>query len=219
MKKKMTRLMSPDVSIGLDIWKVGLKDLKFLMIVWRVQRYWIAWVQVKLSWTHPGESLMRGGPVFLAFFILFGAASYAVPVPLFPGNMVPSLFNSIPVVYSPLIGAVANGIFYGCVVWLVFLLISRRFEEPEVTNTKSKGSPSNKRQHMSHWENGKKLNPSLPAFWKIILRLAFTNVIGRHKIFYANNHISARACWNKQGLSWNSASMNRIGGGTRARSK
>jgi len=78
---------------------------------------------------------MRGGAVFLAFFVLFSVASYAVPVPLFPGNLVPALvFIPMPTLYVPLVSAVVNGVVYGLVVWLVFVLVSRRFEEPKVTD-------------------------------------------------------------------------------------
>ena len=76
---------------------------------------------------------MRGGAVFIAFFILFTAASYAVPVPLFPGNMILLLgFVSIPSFYVPFVSAFVNGLIYGFVVWLVFVLVSRRLEEPKV---------------------------------------------------------------------------------------
>jgi ABC-type sulfate transport system permease subunit len=76
---------------------------------------------------------MHGGPVFLAFFVLFAAASYAVPVPLFPGSYVPLLgIVDIPSTYAPLVSAVVNGLVYGTVVWLVFILASRRLEEPKV---------------------------------------------------------------------------------------
>ena len=76
---------------------------------------------------------MRGGPVFLAFFVLFAAASYAVPVPLFPGSFVPFIgIVAIPSAYAPFVSAIVNGIVYGAVVWLVFFLASRRLEEPKV---------------------------------------------------------------------------------------
>ena len=70
--------------------------------------------------------------VFLVFFTL---ATLAVPIPLFPGNMVHSVFSSlgIPVsLYTSLLEAVANGILYGFIIWIVFVLVSRRLEEPEV---------------------------------------------------------------------------------------
>lgn len=83
---------------------------------------------------------MRGGPIFLAFFVVFTVASYAVPVPLFPGNLIPSLgFVTLPTAYTPLLSAVVNGVIYGFVVWLVFVLVSRRFEEPKVTDIRRKG--------------------------------------------------------------------------------
>jgi hypothetical protein len=82
---------------------------------------------------------MRGGAIFLAFFALFTIASYAVPVPLFPGNLVPALgFVTVPTVYAPFVSAVVNGVVYGFVVWLVFVLVSRKFEEPKVTAIRGK---------------------------------------------------------------------------------
>jgi len=83
---------------------------------------------------------MRGGAIFLAFSMLFAVASYAVPVPLFPGSLVPALgVVNVPAGYAPLISAVVNGLVYGLVVWLVFVLVSRRFEEPRVNDIKQKG--------------------------------------------------------------------------------
>jgi hypothetical protein len=89
---------------------------------------------------------MRGGMVFLIFFVLFSVASYAIPEPLFPGNMVLSLFTSVPSIYAPLISSVVNGIVYGSIVWLVFILVIRKFEEPQVTRAKDKKSRNLKRR-------------------------------------------------------------------------
>jgi len=88
---------------------------------------------------------MRGGTVFLIFFVLFSVASYAIPVPLFPGNIFLSWFTSVPAMYTPLINAVINGMVYGCIIWLVFILVIRKFEEPKVTDTKNKKSRNLKR--------------------------------------------------------------------------
>jgi len=83
---------------------------------------------------------MQGGAIFLAFFVLFTVASCAVPVPLFPGNLVSVLgFITVPVGYAPFVSAVVNGLVYGFVVWLVFVLVSRRFEESKVTDLRRKG--------------------------------------------------------------------------------
>jgi hypothetical protein len=90
---------------------------------------------------------MRGGPIFLVFFGLFAVASYAVPVPLFPGSFVPLLgIVSIPGAYTPVVSAVVNGLVYGLIVWLVFILVSRRFEEPKVYDIKKKEKTQRRKQ-------------------------------------------------------------------------
>jgi len=81
---------------------------------------------------------MRGGAVFLAFFILFTLASMAVPVPLFPGSVIHALFGLPIDSYAPLISAITNGITYGLVVWLVFFLATRRLDESGVSDYKGK---------------------------------------------------------------------------------
>jgi len=90
---------------------------------------------------------MRGGAVFLAFFVVFTVASYAVPVPLFPGSIVPTWgIVNVPAAYVPLVSAVVNGLVYGLVVWLVFVLVSRRFDEPKVTEIKKRVHQRNKKR-------------------------------------------------------------------------
>jgi hypothetical protein len=81
---------------------------------------------------------MRGGAVFLAFFILFTLASMAVPVPLFPGSVIHALFGLALDSYAPLISAITNGITYGVVVWLVFFLATRKLDESGVSDYKSR---------------------------------------------------------------------------------
>jgi len=66
---------------------------------------------------------MRAGAIFLAFFLLFTCASVAVPVPMFPGNMVQAWFA------FPYVSAVVNGLAYGFVTWIVFLFVNRRIEK------------------------------------------------------------------------------------------
>jgi len=90
---------------------------------------------------------VNGGAIFLVFFVLFTVASYAVPVPLFPGNLIAALgVIDVPTAYSPLVSAVVNGVVYGFVVWLVFVLVSRRFEEPKVTYVKKRNQRSARRK-------------------------------------------------------------------------
>lgn len=79
---------------------------------------------------------MRGKAIFAAFFLLFTFASLAVPVPLFPGSMISGSLNIIETAYASLINAITNGVVYGLVVWLVFVLAMRKLEEPQVTASK-----------------------------------------------------------------------------------
>lgn len=92
---------------------------------------------------------MRGGGVFLAFFLFFTLASLAVPVPLFPGNMINTFFTLPSEAYALLVEALANGLTYGLFVWLVFVLATRKLDESGVADHKgSKGRTqrSNKRR-------------------------------------------------------------------------
>lgn len=96
---------------------------------------------------------MRGGAVFLSFFIVFTLASIAVPVPLFPGNMFPGWFGLYSDTYASLFSAVVNGITYGLIVWLVFILATRRLDESGVAGYEKKKSRShrnNKRRTTKH---------------------------------------------------------------------
>ena len=95
---------------------------------------------------------MRGGAVFLAFFLLFTLATLAVPVPLFPGSIIHAVFG-LPEVDPPFISAIANGITYGAFVWLVFFLATRKLDESTVSDYKGKKSSNqrtNKKRSVKH---------------------------------------------------------------------
>jgi hypothetical protein len=81
---------------------------------------------------------LRGGAIFLGFFVLFSAASFAVPVPLFPGNVIPFWFTLPSSDYAPLISATVNGVTYALVVWVVFVLATRKLDESGVSDYESK---------------------------------------------------------------------------------
>jgi hypothetical protein len=72
---------------------------------------------------------MRGLVILIAFFLLFTSASLLIPSPMFPGNFFCTLIGENVNEYSEYLSAVFNGVFYGVILWLVFVLISRRFEE------------------------------------------------------------------------------------------
>lgn len=96
---------------------------------------------------------MRGGAVFLSFFILFTLASLAVPVPLFPGNLFPAWFGVSSAYYGSLFSAVVNGVTYGFLVWLVFVVATRGLDESGVASydgKKSRSRDGNKRRAVKH---------------------------------------------------------------------
>jgi len=66
---------------------------------------------------------VRAAAIFVVFFFLFTLATLAVPVSMFPGNIVEKWVD------VPYIDAVANGVTYGFVTWVVFFFISRKIEK------------------------------------------------------------------------------------------
>ncbi len=79
---------------------------------------------------------MRAAAIFVAFFLLFTCASIAVPVPLFPGNMIPTWFGIPLSHYTPYLEAVANGLLYGFITWTIFFVINRRMDKASFTDSK-----------------------------------------------------------------------------------
>ena len=69
------------------------------------------------------------GIIVLAFFSLFAAASLLIPVPLFPGSWFVALIGQGVQDYVGVLSAVFNGLFYGIILWLMFIGISRKLEE------------------------------------------------------------------------------------------
>jgi predicted acyltransferase len=61
--------------------------------------------------------------------MLFTAASVAVPIPLFPGNMISSHLEMLNSKYTPYLGALTNGLTYGFVTWIIFYLVDKRMEK------------------------------------------------------------------------------------------
>ena len=71
---------------------------------------------------------MRASAIFFAFFLLFTVASIAVPIPLFPGNMVPPFFGIAASEYIIYLEALTNGLTYAFITWIVFFLLARKIE-------------------------------------------------------------------------------------------
>lgn len=72
---------------------------------------------------------MRGTRILLVFFAIFTSASMLIPSPMFPGSLVWSLLGGSMGGYYVLMGSVLNGVFYGLILWLAFVAISKRFGE------------------------------------------------------------------------------------------
>jgi hypothetical protein len=71
---------------------------------------------------------MRSGAILLVFFLLFTLASLLISAPMFPGNLFCALIGEAVSQYAVYLSALFNGIFYGTLLWLVFSIISRKFE-------------------------------------------------------------------------------------------
>jgi len=59
---------------------------------------------------------------------MFTAASLLIPYQMFPGSLVCAVIGEAVSGYAEYLGAVLNGVFYGAMLWLVFVAISRRLE-------------------------------------------------------------------------------------------
>lgn len=72
---------------------------------------------------------MKGIPILIVFFSIFLVASLLIPFPMFPGNVICTLIGKVKEEYTEILSALFNGAFYGVVLWLVFVGVSRRFEK------------------------------------------------------------------------------------------
>jgi uncharacterized membrane protein len=69
---------------------------------------------------------MRGLTVFVAFFSIFLVSSLAIPSPLFPGSVICLAFGMDENIWIAC--ALANGLVYGFIVWLVYCVVFRWVE-------------------------------------------------------------------------------------------
>jgi hypothetical protein len=69
------------------------------------------------------------GIIILAFFSLFAVASLLIPVPMFPGSWFCALIGPGTLDYVNILSAVFNGLFYGVILWVFFIGVSRKLGE------------------------------------------------------------------------------------------
>jgi hypothetical protein len=79
--------------------------------------------------SHVGEFVMRGTLILVVFFLMFTSASLLIPSPMFPGNVFCMLIGEVISEFVDYFSALFNGVFYGMILWLVFVVVSRRLEE------------------------------------------------------------------------------------------
>lgn len=72
---------------------------------------------------------MRGVLILLVFFSMFTCASLLIPSPMFPGVLLYAMIEGIISGYGGLLSSIFNGVFYGTILWLVFVVISKRLEK------------------------------------------------------------------------------------------
>lgn len=75
-----------------------------------------------------GKTALEGLVILMAFFLLFTCASLLIPSPMFPGGFLLRLIREPTSEYVRYLGAVSNGAFYGVILWLAFVYVSRRLE-------------------------------------------------------------------------------------------
>jgi hypothetical protein len=71
---------------------------------------------------------MKGLLILAVFFLMFTVASLLIPCPMFPGSFLCLSIGSVISEYVGYLSALFNGVFYGVVLWLVFVAINRRLE-------------------------------------------------------------------------------------------
>jgi hypothetical protein len=60
---------------------------------------------------------------------MFTVASLLIPRPMFPGSFFCFSIGPAATAYVDYLSALLNGVFYGVILWLVFVAVSRRLEE------------------------------------------------------------------------------------------
>ncbi|MBN1244382.1 hypothetical protein JXA31_02170 [Candidatus Bathyarchaeota archaeon] len=76
-----------------------------------------------------GVGINVKGLIILAFFSLFAVASLLIPVPMFPGSWFCAVIGQGIREYISVLSAIFNGLFYGAILCLLFMGISRKLAE------------------------------------------------------------------------------------------
>jgi hypothetical protein len=71
---------------------------------------------------------MRGAIILVVFFVMFTVASLLIPNPMFPGSLLCQWIGAPVIGFQDYLSALFNGVFYGAILWSLFVLLSRRLE-------------------------------------------------------------------------------------------
>jgi hypothetical protein len=71
----------------------------------------------------------RGTLILIVFFSLFSAVCLLVPNPMPPGNVLSTIVGIGASDYAQIVSALINGVFYGLILWSVFVLLGKRLGE------------------------------------------------------------------------------------------
>lgn len=100
--------------------------------------YYVLRFNILTGSTKQRSEKMRATTIFLAFFLIFTAASIAVPIPLFPGNTVTTL-SLIPTSdFTTYLEALTNGLTYGFIIWIMFFWVDKKIEKATSIETEQK---------------------------------------------------------------------------------
>jgi len=69
--------------------------------------------------------------IIIPFFLIFAIASLLIPTPIIPGSWFCLAIGSGIQEYVVVFSAVFNGLFYGSILWLIFIGLSRKLTESE----------------------------------------------------------------------------------------
>jgi len=83
------------------------------------------------SYIKYGVRIYMKGIIIIPFFLIFAIASLLIPTPIFPGSWFCSAIGSGIQEYVVVFSAVLNGLFYGSILWLIFIGLSRKLTESE----------------------------------------------------------------------------------------
>jgi hypothetical protein len=83
------------------------------------------------SYIKYGVGIYMKGIIIIPFFLIFAAASLLIPIPIFPGSWFCAAIGSGIQEYVVVFSAVLNGLFYGSILWLIFIGLSIKLTESE----------------------------------------------------------------------------------------